>query len=229
MGDELKVKQERQESWEPSDESCNIRNVSHDDKQKQEAKDKTWGSLSSSKRSASKTKSFSTWESAAETLAWSRLRTAPDSKERRSYDEVKSRDGERPSRSDYAGERKIWEKRGRAEGKWEDVERGHKWLRWNFDPRRNPGPDPNWPSQLQVKVGPLPGHVTRDQLETAVREVGDLNRLFLQHYHTDFQPTETRYAYVVFREAAAALRLLKAACIHVADDYFKAGPMEERS
>merc|ERR1719234_2839378 len=96
--DELRVKQERQESWEPSDDSCDIRNVSHEVKQKKEAKDKTWGSLSSSKRSASTIKSFTTWESAAEKLPLSRLRTGPDSKERRSYDEVKSRDCERPSR-----------------------------------------------------------------------------------------------------------------------------------
>ena len=148
--DGVKVKQERQESWEPSDaeESCDIRSVQHD-KQKQEAKDKTRGSLSTSKRSASKIKSFTTWESAAVKIAGSRLRTAPDSQDRRSY-EVKSRDGERFSRSDCDGERKMWGKRGRVEGKWEDAERGHKWLRWNFDPIRNPGPDPNWPSEVQV-------------------------------------------------------------------------------
>ena len=35
--------------------------------------------------------------------------------------------------------------------------------------------------------------------------------------------------YVLYREPSAALRLLKSACIQVADDYFKAGPMEERS
>ena len=49
------------------------------------------------------------------------------------------------------------------------------------------------------------GHVQRNlhfqrEISTPVLiQVGDLNRLFLQHYHTDFRPTETRYAYVVFR------------------------------
>ena len=174
--EETMVKQERQESWEPSDveESCDIRTTLHE-KQKKEAHANKRGS-SSSKRSVSKMKSFSTWESAAGNLAASRLRsesremrdksrdmaalsgwesaaamlrTEPYSKERRSY-EHKSRGGGRDSRSDYGNckERNVWEKRGK-----EDGERGHnRWLSWNFDPRRSPEPDPNWPQQLQVII-----------------------------------------------------------------------------
>jgi len=235
---EATVKQERQESWEPSDleESYGIRSVLHE-KQKQEIQAKERESSSSSKRSVSKMRlrtesretrdknrdmaAVAAWESAA-----ARLRSAHDSRDMRSY-EPQSRDSGRYSRSDfgeYGRERNMWEKRGR-----EDGERGQKWLKWNFEPRRNPEPDPNWPRQMQAKIGPLPGHVSREKLEYAVREVGALKRLFLQHSHTDFRPTETRYAYVVFREPSAALRLLKSACIQVDDDYFKAGPMEERS
>merc|ERR1712126_552298 len=169
-------------------------------------------------------KPISTWESTAGNLAASRLIT--ESRERGSC-EPKSRDGGRYRRSDY-GSCKEWDMWGKRER--EDDERGrNRWLVWNFDPRRNPEPDPNWPRQMQVKIGPLPGHVSRDQLEHAVRQFGALRRLFLQHNHTDFRPIEIRYAYVVFREHHAALRLLKAACIQVADDYFKAGSMEERS
>ena len=86
-------------------------------------------------------------------MAACRLRSAPESKDLRSY-ELKSRDGGRHSRSDRGGDfdivRNRWEKRGREVGRREDSERGRKWLRWNFEPRRNPGPDPNWPSQAQV-------------------------------------------------------------------------------
>ena len=171
------MKQERQESWEPSDveESCDIRSALHE-KQRQEARAKKRGSSSSSKRSVSKMRHFSTWESAAGNLAASRWRTesremrdksrdlaavaawesaaarlriAPGSKDRRSY-EPQSRDSRRYSRSDYGGdygqERNMWEKRGREDGE----RSGHRWVRWNFEPRGNPAPDPNWPRQMQV-------------------------------------------------------------------------------
>ena len=80
-----------------------------------------------------------------------------------------------------------------------------------------------------MKIGPLPGHVSRDQLEYAVREVskkflliveggggdsfsnvlmqvGALRRLFLQHNHMGFRPAETRFAYVVFRRVSSNVR-----------------------
>merc|ERR550519_396079 len=169
--EEVKVKRERQESWEPSDveENFDLRSVLHE-KQKQEAEVK---------------RSESSWHRAQQ-------------QEKGSYHD------------------------GGGEGRWEFGRHSYtKWPKWNFEPRRIPEPDPNWPQQMQVKIGPLPGHVSREQLESAVREVGDLRRLFLQDQHIQLRPTEIRYAYVVFKEAAAAGRLLKAACINVAGDHFK--------
>jgi len=140
---------------------------------------------------------------------------------RRSHDE---REPARKSRSDESGLDKDSRKRGR-----DHKREGSKWISWNFAPIINPGPDPNWPSQAQVKIGPLPGNVTRDQLDDALRKEGDLRRLYLQQGNIKLTAKEIRYAYVVFREPEAAQRLLKASCINVAEDYFKVGSMNEAS
>jgi len=144
---------------------------------------------------------------------------------RRSHDE---REPARKSRSDESGLDRESRKRGR-DNKREGSNVGRRWISWNFAPMINPGPDPNWPSQAQVKIGPLPGNVTRDQLDDALRKEGDLRRLYLQQGNIKLTAKEIRYAYVVFREPEVAQRLLKASCINVAEDYFKVGSMKEAS
>merc|ERR1712013_329050 len=144
---------------------------------------------------------------------------------RRSHDE---REPARKSRSDESGLDGDSRKRGR-DNKREGGNVGRRWISWNFAPIINPAPDPNWPSQAQVKIGPLPGNVTRDQLDDALRKEGDMRRLYLQQGNIKLTAKEIRYAYVVFREPEVAQRLLKASCINVAEDYFKVGSMKEAS
>ena len=100
--EEVKVKRERQESWEPSDveENFDLRSVLHE-KQKQEAEVK---------------RRESSWHRAQQ-------------QEKGSYHD------------------------GGGEGRWEFGRYSYtKWLKWNFEPRRIPEPDPNWPQQMQVPI-----------------------------------------------------------------------------
>ena len=75
-------------------------------------------------------------------------------------------------------------------------------------------------------IGPLPSHLTYKDIEHAVWRIGDIQRLYLQwnsHSKQRFlEPDEVRFAYVVFKELAAARRLLEEErCIKVAGDRYR--------
>jgi len=93
-----------------------------------------------------------------------------------------------------------------------------------FDPN-DPVANPAWSSDLQVMIGPLPSHLSYKDLEHAVWSIGDIQRLYLQ-WNNKFkprflEPNEVRFAYVVFKELAAARRLLQEErCIEVAGEHY---------
>ena len=62
-------------------------------------------------------------------------------------------------------------------------------------------------------IGPLPNHLTYKEVELVVWKISDIQRLYLQ-WNNKFKPrpfeaNEVRFAYVVFKELAAAKRLLE--------------------
>ena len=78
---------------------------------------------------------------------------------------------------------------------------------------------------FQVMIGPLPSRILYKDLEHAVWSVGDIQRLYLQ-WNNKFkprylEPNEVQFAYVVFKELAAARRLLhEERCIEVAGEHY---------
>ena len=98
-----------------------------------------------------------------------------------------------------------------------------------FNPRQ-PRPDPYWPEDQQILIGPIPGSVPYLTLERAVKAAGKIHRLYLQ-YNDRNKPNQHssqvyRYAYAVFREREVAAKLLADSCIFIAGDYFAVARME---
>ena len=74
-------------------------------------------------------------------------------------------------------------------------------------------------------IGPLPSHLTYKDVQHAVWRIGDIQRLYLQWNSKlkprYLKPIEVRFAYVVFKELAAARRLLEEeGCIEVAGERY---------
>ena len=74
-------------------------------------------------------------------------------------------------------------------------------------------------------IGPIPSLITYKDLEHAVWRIGDIQRLYLQ-WNSKLrpillEPNELRFAYVIFKELAAARRLLEEErCIEVAGERY---------
>jgi len=117
-------------------------------------------------------------------------------------------------RSVERGQGAVWKSGGNQvteEGHW-GVEPKFNEDMYAFDPN-DPVANPDWSPDLQVMIGPLPNHLTYKEVELAVWKIGDIQRLYLQ-WNNKFKPrpfeaNEVRFAYVVFKELAAAKRLLE--------------------
>merc|ERR1719341_191526 len=116
-----------------------------------------------------------------------------------------------------------FDEEAKHEGRWR-VEPQYREDMYAFDPN-NPVANPDWASDLQVMIGPLPSLITYKDVEQAVLRIGDIQRLYLQLNSKlkpiFLEPNEVRFAYVVFKELAAARRLLEdEGCIEVAGEHY---------
>ena len=83
-----------------------------------------------------------------------------------------------------------------------------------------PLPDPRWPPEQQLMIGPIPAAMEHAELRPFFQSVGSLSHLFIfthqhQHYHTlpalhpwRKQFNKVKFGYVVFRRPEVAMRLL---------------------